>query len=155
MIKNLVLYPLIFAVYLPLALLAFNVDQVEAYAVIRPMIVVTVFSLLIFLLFWLIFKNLHKAGLGTTLILVLFFSYGHVYNLLRDQTIAGYEPGRHRFLIITAGVLLAGGLFLIWRKIRHPEKATPVLIRIFQYWKIQVIFLATAARINLLMSPRR
>lgn len=127
MIKNLVLYPFLFAVYLPLSLLAFNVDQVEASAVIRPMIVLIVFSLLIFLLFWLIFRNLHKAGLGTTLILVLFFSYGHVYNLLRDQVIAGYEPGRHRFLIITAGVLLAGGLFLIWRKIRHPEKATSVL----------------------------
>ena len=127
MIKNLVLYPFIFAVYLPLALLAFNVDQVEAYAVIRPIILVIIFSLLVFLLFWLIFKNWHKAGLGTTLILILFFSYGHIYNLLRDQVIAGFEPGRHRVLIFAAGVILVGGLYLIWKIIRNPEKATPVL----------------------------
>jgi hypothetical protein len=127
MIKRLVLYPFIFAVYPLFALFAFNVDQVEASNVIRPLIVVLFFAILIYLLFFVIFKNWHKAGLGTSLILIIFFSYGHVYNLLSDQTVGGFEPGRHRYLILSAGLVLAGGLYIIWKKIRNPEGATPVL----------------------------
>ena len=114
MIKRLVLYPFIFAVYPLITLLAFNVDQVEASAVIRPLIVVLFFTLLMYLLFLGIFKNWHKAGLGTSLILILFFSYGHVDNLLRDQTIGGFELGRHRYLILVAGVIVVVGLYLIF-----------------------------------------
>ena len=127
MIKNSVLFPFIFAVYLPVTLLAFNVDQVEISAVLRPIILVILFSLLMYFVFWLAFKNWHKAGLGTSLILILFFSYGHVYNLLRDQPIAGFEFGRHRILIFAIGLILVGGLYLIWKKTSSPEKATPVL----------------------------
>jgi hypothetical protein len=127
MIKNSVLFPFIFAVYLPVTLLAFNVDQVEISAVLRPIILVILFSLLMYIVFWLAFKNWHKAGLGTSLILILFFSYGHVYNLLRDQPIAGFEFGRHRILIFAIGLILVGGLYLIWKKTSSPEKATPVL----------------------------
>ena len=127
MIKNSVLFPFIFAVYLPVTLLAFNVDQVEASAVVRPIILVILFSLLMYFVFWLAFKNWHKAGLGTSLILILFFSYGHVYNQLRDQPIAGFEFGRHRILIFAIGLILVGGLYLIWKKTSSPEKATPVL----------------------------
>jgi hypothetical protein len=127
MIKKLVLYPFLFAFYPLIALLAFNIDQVEASAVIRPIIVVLILTSLLYLLFWLIFKNWHMAGLGTSLILVLFFSYGHVYNLLRDQTVGGFVPGRHRYLILVGGLVLVGGLYVIWANIKKPERATPVL----------------------------
>ena len=127
MIKRLVFYPFIFAVYPLIALLAFNVDQVEASAVIRPLIVVFFFTSIMYLLFLGIFKNWHKAGLGTSLILILFFSYGHADNLLRDQTIGGFELGRHRYLILVAGVIAVVGLYLIWKKVKSPERSTPVI----------------------------
>ena len=155
MINNLVLFPFIFAVYLPLTLLAFNVDQVEISAVFRPTILVILFSLLMYFVFWLAFKNRHKAGLGTTLILILFFSYGHVYNLLKEQTIAGFETGRHRILIFVAGVILIGGLYFIWKKIRSPEKATPVLniisltILVFPLYQITSFYLEDTAEVSI------
>jgi len=81
----------------------------------------------LYFLFLGIFKNWHKAGLGTSLILILFFSYGHLDNLLRGQTIGGFELGRHRYLILVAGVIVVVGLYIIWKKVKNPERSTPVI----------------------------
>jgi hypothetical protein len=127
MIKRIVIYPFLIAVYPLIALLAVNIDQVEGAEVIRPLMVAFLLTLILLLAFMLIFRNWHKAGLGTSLILVLFFSYGHVYNLLSHQLVAGVEIGRHRFLILITAILLFGGGYLIWSKISSPEKFTPIL----------------------------
>ena len=68
-------YTLLFAMYSPMALIAYNVGQVQFSAVLRSMLVILVAvfiltSLLIFLL-----HDPHKAGLIVTLVLVLFFSF--------------------------------------------------------------------------------
>jgi hypothetical protein len=106
-------YTLLFAMYSPMALIAYNVGQVQFSAVLRSMLVILVAvfiltSLLIFLL-----HDPHKAGLIVTLVLVLFFSYGHVYELVAKTNIGGVLIGRHRYLLIFYGLILFGGVFWI------------------------------------------
>src|SRR5512143_2959506 len=73
------------AAYPALALLAHNINQVRYTAGIRPVTISIAAALFLFLLFRLIFKDWHRASFATTLLTVLFFTYGHVFNLLQQK----------------------------------------------------------------------
>ncbi len=56
----------------------------------------------------------------TSWIVIIFFSYGHVYLSLKNITISGYIIGRHRFLLLFSVVLAALGSLAILRS-RYDE----------------------------------
>lgn len=100
-------YPFVFAVYPVLALLAFNSGQVEASAGLRIMIVSVLLALLLFLTLWLIFRQPHRAAFLTLLWLLLFFSYGHFFDLLQEAfPKVPLNPG---LLLVWAGLFLLFG----------------------------------------------
>jgi hypothetical protein len=78
-------YPLAISAYPILGLLSANAGQVQLVAAIRPLLVSIAFGMLLFLCIWLIFKQTHKAAFLTTLFLILFFSYGHIYIAIDEQ----------------------------------------------------------------------
>jgi hypothetical protein len=78
-------YPFVFSLYPVLALLAFNAGQVEPAAGLRAMLVSVLLALLFFLIFWLVLRKAHRAAFLALLWCVLFFSYGHVYDLLNKK----------------------------------------------------------------------
>ena len=71
--------------YPVLALLAHNISQVRYAAGIRPATISIAAAAFLFLLFRLIFRNWHRAAFATTLLAALFFTYGHVLNLLQQK----------------------------------------------------------------------
>ena len=73
------------AAYPVLALLAHNINQVRYTAGIRPVAISIAAASFLFLLFRLIFQDWHRAAFATTLLTVLFFTYGHVFNLLQQK----------------------------------------------------------------------
>ena len=40
-----------------------------------------------------VYRDWHRAALGAGILLVLFFSYGHVYNLLKPVSLRKTDPG--------------------------------------------------------------
>lgn len=108
------------AIYPALALLGHNIEEIRAGVALRALL----FSLLLCLLALVAFRALlgswDKAALGTTAILALFFSYGHVYNFFK-----GWSPAlaRHRLLApLWLGALI---LFVIW--LARKRRETPRL----------------------------
>ncbi len=79
-------YPIAFGAYPVLALLSFNVGQVKPMAGMRALLVSLLLAVILYLVLWLILRQSHRAAFLTMLILVLFFSYGHVYNLLSEKS---------------------------------------------------------------------
>jgi hypothetical protein len=75
-----------FAAYPVLALLSHNISQVRYTAGIRPLIISVVAASFLFLLFRWFYRGWHRAAFATTSILVLFYTYGHVYDLLQNKT---------------------------------------------------------------------
>ena len=73
------------AAYPVLALLAHNISQVRYTAGMRLLVISIAAATLLFLLFRLIFRDWHRAAFATTLLTVLFFTYGHVFNLLQQK----------------------------------------------------------------------
>jgi hypothetical protein len=117
-------YPFIFAIYFVLALLGLNIAQARPGEAIRSLLVVLAFAGLLFLLMRLVYKDWLRGALATSLLLVLFFTYGHVYNFL-EKTVPFL--GRHR-LLLPFWLLLAGvGLWLIARRLRDATPLTAAL----------------------------
>jgi hypothetical protein len=113
--RTLILHPLGLAVYPTLALAAANIQQIPPSAAVRPLILSLIVALILLGgLRWLVGEWV-KAGLLTSLILLLFFSYGHVYELVKNVSVAGFLIGRHRFLSLAWVAILAGVGWQIWR----------------------------------------
>jgi len=107
--RILIVHPLLFAIYPVLALLAHNISQVPLAEAVRPLITVVLGSGI--LLLWLRYalKNWHKAGLITSALVLWFFSYAHIYNLLKASDLDLISAiGRHRYLLPISVALLAG-----------------------------------------------
>ena len=123
-LKQAPLYPFAFAAYPVLALLAVNIKQVDAAVVLRPLAAALIAAGLIFLgLRWLT-KDTARAALVASLLLLLFFSYGHVYDFLKLHAAA---LARHRYLGALYLLILLGGLWWMLRRIKTPAAATGAL----------------------------
>ncbi len=118
------IHPLLFFAYPTLALLANNIKEVAVWVAVRPLAVSLLAGALIFALLGQVLKDWHKAALVTTLIGLLFFSYGQVYQFLHGRPDVGVLLGRHRYLLPLYGAVLAAGLWLILSR-RHLSALTP------------------------------
>jgi hypothetical protein len=78
-------YPIAFSAYPVLSLLSFNAGQVETSAGVRPLLASMLLAVVLFLLFWLLFRQPYRAAFLSLLWLALFFSYGHVYDLISEK----------------------------------------------------------------------
>jgi len=81
-------YVFLFSIYPALALLATNIAEVAIRVVFRPLFLSLILASLLFVIMRLILKNWQQGALITTEILVFFFSYGHVYNFVRQISFA-------------------------------------------------------------------
>jgi hypothetical protein len=115
-LKRWILHPFIFGVYPIVALLAYNIDQIGPLAALRPLLLGLLLAGLLFLLFRPIFKDRYKAGLAATLSLILFFTYGHVHNLLHAR--ASGMLTKNQTTGVLWALLFAAGMWLIARKIK-------------------------------------
>jgi hypothetical protein len=115
--KRKVIHPILFAVYPVLALLAHNIEEIKITTGIRALVLTALASLVILFALRLVLKDWPRAGLLTSLILILFFSYGQVYAFLEQTPIFGINLGRHRFLLPALGlILILGTLWLLRSK---------------------------------------
>jgi hypothetical protein len=84
-LKSLPLYTFFFAAYPVLALLASNAGQVKIGVVWRPLLICVVIAGLLLGVLKLFLGDWQGAAFLSTLLLALFFSYGHVYLLLTKK----------------------------------------------------------------------
>jgi hypothetical protein len=105
------IHPFLFAVYPILALLAVNISEVDLSYGWRSLLLSILIAGLLTLAFFVVFRDWQRAALLATVLLILFYSYGHVYILLKGAEISGFFLFRHRTLIplwIVLGILLSG-----------------------------------------------
>lgn len=81
-LSHLPLYPFFVASYPILALLVVNLGQVNFSAGIRPLVLSILSVAILFLLLRLIYHNWHRTAFVSGSLALLFFTYGHVYELV-------------------------------------------------------------------------
>ena len=137
--KRFPFYPLLLVVLPALALLANNIAQVQAWVAVRPLIISLAGGALLFGLSWLVLRSWSRAALLTTLLLAWFFSYGHIYNLLKPVTLLSFAIGRHRLLFPLLTLLFIGLAWLVLRSrsdfssLVLPMNVIASLLVIFQF----------------------
>lgn len=130
------LHPLLIALYPVLSFWLVNFDQVEAAAVVRPLVYALVVVSAVLLAGWAVFREWKKAALLASLFTFLFFTYGHVLELIDMKAVFGLVLGRHRYLIPIWLSLFALGTGFIWR-------ARPALMPVTRLLNITSLFLIT------------
>lgn len=121
------IHPFAFALFPILALLARNIGEVELGVAIRPAIISLVAATTLLLLAALLLRPIHRAAIIVTLILIAFFAYGHVYELVKNTIILGFNLGRHRYLFPATLVLLGFAAWWMITKLQNVREATRLL----------------------------
>jgi len=119
------LSPILFAAYAVLALLAHNIDQVEFTVAWRALSLSIVGSIVLLFGLRFLLRNWQRAGIMCTLSVILFFSYGHVHNYLREADFFGMVIGRHRYILpFWLGIFALG----LWWTVRSSHSLGSVTV---------------------------
>ena len=106
---------ILFTFYPLLFLWAVNISQMDPAVVIRPFLFTLVGSAILYGILYLAFRNVVKAALIGTLLLIAFFSYGHVYYAARS--VPALQILNHHAVLIPLYLVIIGlgawGIFRI------------------------------------------
>jgi hypothetical protein len=125
--KNIPLHPVLISVYPILALMAFNLGEFPLSDALRSLLISFIGLLVIWFILWVILKNVEKSALISSLFLFFFFSYGHIYLLIKQFQIGDFMIGRHRYLLPIVVVLLFVGVYGILKTKREIKQITLAL----------------------------
>ncbi len=107
------LHPFLFAIYPIVELRNFNIAYVDSAALVRPLLISLIATGTIWGLLRLLTRESQKSGIVTTLIVIVFYSYGHIF--LQIESAFG-QMIRHRYLLlIFTGLFLLALWFIVWR----------------------------------------
>ena len=103
-----------------------NIHVLIPTELLLPLLVISGGTVVGFFILEKILKNKIKAALIITLFLVLFFSYGHVYNVLNDISPENLDLGKHRYLLIPFSVIFVSGIVYFLKTKRKLDSATKI-----------------------------
>jgi len=124
MLRRFPFYPLLFALFPVLSLAAHNIQEIAVNVVYRPLLISFLLSLTVFILMRALLRDWSRAGLMTLVSLLVFFTYGQVYDKLHDVSLFGMSVFRHRTLLPAYGLLAVGSAWFIVKRLAQPAAPT-------------------------------
>jgi hypothetical protein len=112
---------ILFTLLPALILVTNNVSEVDLRSTIRLFTLSAIAGLFFFLILFIFVKPRSRAALIVSFLILVFCSYGHVYNALRDNFPQFLMLIRHRFLYPLAIIIAAAVIYLLIKKI--PSKS--------------------------------
>jgi hypothetical protein len=113
--RTFLFHPLLLGFYPVLALYVFNRNETVVAATLRAVITSLIVTTLVIAVFLLIFRSWQRAAAPASFTLLLFYSYGHVYDLLQNARLFGEVMGRDRILVPVWFFLFIVGQILLMR----------------------------------------
>lgn len=104
------IHPFLFAIFPVMFLYSENIHLLPITEIILPSIIVVGLSTIAYFSMSFILKNKIKAAFLVTLFLIIFFSYGHIYNIINAADLDNFDISRHRYLLIIFSVSLIFGI---------------------------------------------
>jgi hypothetical protein len=92
-------HPLLWGIFPVLALFANNVAEIKLTEAVRSLMVALCVAFMLLLILRFVIREWHRAAAISVLVLLAFFSYGHLYLFLEEISPAGLDVGRHRILV--------------------------------------------------------
>jgi len=142
--KLTLLHPFLIGLYSVLGLIAVNISQIDLTSTIRSLISVVLATGLFYLIISRIIHDKYKAALVTSWLLVMIFSYGHVYEALESSSGWINQIGRHRVLILIWVGISALGTWLILKRLK-PGNELNGIVSVIALLMIGVALIQTAS----------
>jgi len=111
--KTSILHPFLFSIFPIIHLYSINFIEVPIGDIIFPISVSVLVTGSLLLISRIILKDWTKSGFIVSLLLVLSFSYGHIYELFNGITLGDFEIVRHRYLMVVFLVIFIIGTIVI------------------------------------------
>lgn len=127
--KTIVVHPFLFAIFPILFLFSYNIEEISINEILIPTAIAIFFTFLLMSLLRFIFKDKIKTGLLVSFLILLFFSYGHFFNLLKDLPVVEFknELQIHRYLLLALGVMFTISAYFIIKMRRDLHNSTNFL----------------------------
>lgn len=118
-------HPILFALIPTLFILVNNLAEIDYRDIFLPLLVIVAISSALWFIVKIILKNIVKSALIISLGLVLFFLYGHYYNLVNEfAKQLGF--GNHRYLLIPFIIAFVVGTIYLVRTRRPLNNANTI-----------------------------
>jgi len=115
--------PVVLALFAPLSMLSANASEVEPSVAARAIVASGILGLSIAGAFQLLVRPTERAAVLASATVIAIFSYGHVYDGLKELGGIAVQIARHRYLVPGDVLLVLGLAFLL---IRRPTLATGI-----------------------------
>jgi hypothetical protein len=152
-LMGIVVHPVLFALWSVVFVYSQNQEYVPFSQAWTSLIVIVGSTLLLFLLFALILRSTMKSGAIASLCVLLFFSFGHVYDLLWEDRIGYASTVESLALLVAWAIVLAAGSAIVFRVKDHMREITGMLnlvaITLVLFSVVNVGFYQLRARIAL------
>ena len=126
-LETLILHPFFWAMYMVLAVLGHNINEVIIVDTRRALFFSLFATTIVLLSLKIIYRDWHRAAIICSTIVILFFTYGHVYHALRMNEHLGEVIGRHRYLAPLWVGLLGVACWWTLKRVKNPKSATVAL----------------------------
>ena len=122
-----IFHPFLIAFFPIIAVYSVNIGLIKPEEFILPTLLIVGSSALLFLCLKYILKNKKKAALVVSLALIVFFSFGHAYNVLNQVDVGDIDLGSNKILLPLFTILFGLVAFLIIKTKRTLENATSIV----------------------------
>jgi len=125
--KPISVHPFLFAAYPVLFLYAHNIRSATLGDALTSMALALGLALVLWAVLGLVLRHAQKAAIGASMLLVLFFSYGHVHSIIDGIVVRGVDLSRPRYLLALWALLAALGFWTLLRTRRSLQSVTSFL----------------------------
>jgi len=123
-VRKIIIHPYLFALFPVLFLYAHNIDTIHINEIFTPVLLSILLAAFLVVISYLFTKDYKKSALISSLSIVLFFSYGHIYQLIQGGKLSNFIIGRHRYLLPLWALILIFSIYLIVRTKRQLKTIT-------------------------------
>ncbi len=136
--KFFILYPFFLSIYPVLHIYVTNVQEAELFEFLFFSSIVLISTLILYFIFLFIFrKNNDKAAFATAAVILIFLSYGHIFdyvsgwkiglfNNIENEWIMDWEFGRHRYISSLLILMISAIIILLLRTKRELLNLTKI-----------------------------
>ena len=117
-------HPFLFAVMPVFLFVSLNLSEIVLQDVAFPLLITITAAITSWFLLNLLLKNRMQSGLLVSLGLVLFFTYGHFYNIL--YTALSAQIPLNIYLLIAFFLIFVAGIFIIFKTKKHYKEFTTI-----------------------------
>jgi len=137
--RDIVIHPFLFAIFPIIFLFSINVNSVYPNEIILPLLLVILITFLIWIAISFVLKSKIKSGLITSLGLIVFFSYGHIFILIGELQKNVFLS--HLILLIASFILLGLGSYYFIRT-KKPLKNLTKIVNVVSISVVMISFLS-------------